>query len=205
MTFSDDNSYAVLTIRDFSYYDDPGAFRKPVGDFFARLARDDIRALIIDLRGNDGGDPYCSSFIASHVINTPVRYFGAISFSYSDLIRSMPVPRNVFTGKLIVLTDGRCFSSTGHLLSLLRCHRRGIFVGEESGGSSVCNDASRMHVMKHTGLRLNLPRRSFATTARCLPIGRGIPPDVEVRPTIHNLIAGRDVVLETAISLIGSQ
>jgi hypothetical protein len=202
MTISEDNSYAVLTIKDFGYYEDPDAFRGPVGDFFARLARDGIGALILDVRGNDGGDPYCSSFVARHLIDEPFRYFATGWPSYNELFRSLPVPQNVFSGKLVVLTDGWCFSSTSHMLSLLRCHRRGVFVGEESGGSSVCNDASRMHVLKHTGLRLNLPRRTFATSARCLPDGRGIPPDVEVRPTIHDLIAGRDVVLEKAISLI---
>jgi len=205
MSVSDDNSYAVLTIKDFGYYDDVDAFRRPVGDFFARLARDSVRTLIIDVRGNDGGDPYCSSFIASHVISEPVRYFAPGTPVYNDLVRPIPVPRYVFTGQLFVLTDGWCFSSTSHMLSLLRCHRRGVFVGEESGGSSACNDASKGHVMKHTGLELNLPRRAFATSARCLPIGRGIPPDIEVKPTIHDLIAGRDVVLEKAIALIESR
>jgi C-terminal processing protease CtpA/Prc len=59
--------------------------------------------------------------------------------------------------------------------------------------------------MKHTGLELNLPRATFATSARCLPYGHGIPPDIEVTPTIHELIAGRDVVLEKAIELIESR
>jgi hypothetical protein len=205
MAFSDDNGYAVLTIKDFGYYGDLEAFREPVGDFFARLTSDSIRALIIDVRGNDGGDPYCSSFVVSHVISEPVRYFAAGTRGYNDLVRPIPVPRHVFTGELFVLTDGWCFSSTGHMLSLLRCQRRGVFVGEESGGSSACNDASKEHVMKQTGVRLNVPRRTFATSARCLPYGRGIPPDIEVQPTIHDLIAGRDVVLEKAISLIESR
>jgi hypothetical protein len=204
MTFSDARSYAVLTIRDFGYYDDVEAFRKPVGEFFARLATDGIRSLILDVRGNDGGDPYCSSFVVSHVIDEPVRYFAGGTPVYDDLVRPIPVPRHVFTGELFVLIDGWCFSSTGHMLSLLRCFRRGVLVGEESGGSTACNDALRMHTMKHTRLRLSLPRRTFATSARCLPYGRGIPPDIEVQQTIHDLIAGRDIVLEKAISLVGS-
>jgi len=204
-TFSEDNNYAVLTIKDFGYYDDIDAFRRPVGDFFARLATDGVGALIVDVRGNDGGDPYCSSWVVSHVIAEPVRYFAADTPFYNDLVRPILVPGNVFTGELFVLTDGWCFSSTGHMLSLLRCYRRGIFVGEESGGSSACNDASKGHVLKHTGLELNLPRATFATSARCLPYGRGIPPDIEVKPTIDDIIAGRDVVLEKAIALIESQ
>jgi hypothetical protein len=204
-TFSEDNSHAVLTIKDFGYYGDVDAFREPVGDFFARMKSEGIDVLILDVRGNDGGDPYCSSFVVSHVIDEPVRYFAAGTWSYRDLVRPIPVPDNVFTGELLVLTDGWCFSSTGHMLSLLRCHRRGVFIGEESGGSTACNDASKEHVLKHTGLRLNLPRRTFATSARCLPLGSGILPDIEVRPTIQDLIAGRDVVLEKAISLIESR
>jgi len=203
--FSEDNSYAVLTIKDFGYYENLDAFRGPVGEFFARLKSAGTGALIIDLRGNDGGDPYCSSFVASHVIAEPVRYFATGTPFYPDLVRPIPIPQHVFTGKLFVLTDGWCFSSTSHMLSLLHCHHRGVFIGEESGGSSACNDASKMHELKHTGLRLNLPQRTFATSARCLPNGQGIPPDIEVQPTIHDLIAGRDIVLEKAISLIESQ
>jgi hypothetical protein len=203
--FSDDSSYAILTIKDFGYYDNLAAFRNPVEKFFARLQTDGIGSLIIDVRGNDGGDPYCSSYVVSHVIAEPVRYFAAGTPFYPDLVRPISVPQHVFTGKLLVLTDGWCFSSTGHMLSLLHCHRRGVFIGEESGGSSACNDASKMHELKHTGLRLNLPRRTFATSAHCLPEGRGIPPDIAVQPTIHDLIAGRDVVLAKALSLVESQ
>jgi hypothetical protein len=205
MEFSDNNSYAVLTIRDFGNYGEADAFRKPVGDFFARLTNTGTGALILDVRGNDGGDPYCSSFVASHLIDRPIRYFVPGTVAYNDLVNPIPVPRHVFTGELYVLTDGWCFSSTGHLLSLLHCHRRGIFISEETGGSGTCTDASKEHVLKHTGLRLNLPRRTFTTSARCLPRGRGIPPDVEVQSTIRELIAGRDVVLETAVSLVGSR
>jgi hypothetical protein len=202
MDFSGDASYAVLTVRDFGYYNDLGAFRRPVGDFFARIARDSVNALIIDVRGNDGGDPYCSSFIVSHVVPQPVQYFASDTPFYDDLVRPIPVPEYVFTGELIVLIDGWCFSSTGHMLSLLRCYKRGVLMGEESGGAGACNDASKEYVLKHTRLRLNLPRATFATSARCLPPGRGIPPDIEVQPTIDDLIAGRDIVLETAISLL---
>jgi hypothetical protein len=204
-TISEDGRYAVLTVRDFGYYGDVDAFRKPVATFFARLARDSVETLIIDVRGNDGGDPYCSSFVVSHVVPEPVRYFAAGTRFYDDLVRPIPVPDNVFTGKLFVLTDGWCFSSTGHMLSLLRCLGRGVFVGEESGGSTACNDASREHVLDHTGIRINLPRATFATSAKCLPWGRGIPPGVPVSPSIDDIVAGRDVVLEKAISLAGSQ
>jgi len=201
--FSEDNRYAILTIRDFCYYDDPDIFRIPIAEFFAKLKQAGTPALILDVRGNDGGDPYSSSSIANHVINKPVQYFASGTPFYNDLVVPIPVPQIVFTGELFVLTDGWCFSSTGHLCALLRCHHRGVFVGEETGGSTACNDASKMFELKHTGLRLNLPRRTFAVAATCLPLAGGIPPDHHVQPTIEDLIAGRDVVLEKAISLIG--
>ena len=204
MDFSEDNSYAVLTVRDFGYYDKVEAFRQPVGDFFARVKRDNIGAVILDVRGNDGGDPYCSSFIVSHVIPEPVRYFASDTPFYEDLVKPIPVPENIFAGELIVLTDGWCFSSTGHMLSLLRCYKRGVTMGEESGGASACNDASKEHVLKHPQLRLNPPRATFATSALCLPLGRGVLPDIEVQPTIQDIIENRDVVLEKALSLLDS-
>jgi len=203
-SISPDGRYGILRIGDFSFYDDPEEFNEPVREFFAELAANDVGALILDLRGNDGGDPHCSSTIAEHLIGHPVQYFADGTLFYDEFVVPRPVPEHVFTGELFVLIDGGCFSSTGHLSALLKYHGAGTFIGIETGGSFACNDASEEYTLKHSGLKLGLPRMTFRVVAPGLTKGRGILPDHEIRPTIDDLINGRDVVREKAISLIGT-
>jgi hypothetical protein len=113
------------------------------------------------------------------------------------------VAENLFTGKLFILIDGGCFSTTGHLCALLKYHEVGVFLGTETGGSYACNDASQGHRLKHSGIELNLPNFTFRVAAVGLPRGGGIAPDHVIQPTIFDLIEGRDVVLEAALRLIG--
>jgi hypothetical protein len=203
--FAGGGSYAVLRVADFGYYGDPEVFRRPVDAFFTKVKQDGIGAVILDLRGNDGGDPYCSSFLANHLMDRPLVYFAPGTRHYDDLVRPLPVPANVFTGALYVLIDGWCFSSTGHLCALLKHHGVGVFIGEETGGSYACNDASSSHVLNHTGIELNLPNETFRVAVDGLTKGRGILPDIPVQPTISDLIDGRDVVMEQAEALIQRQ
>jgi len=199
-----DQDYGYLQIGDFSYYEDPAVFNDPVGELFVGLQQQSIGTLILDLRGNDGGDPFCSSFVARHLLDPGVPYFAADTPYYTDLVVAQPVPDSVFRGELFVLIDGETFSSSTHLSALLRHHGRGVFIGEETGGCYVCNDASQTHVLEHTKVRVNVPRMAFAVAVQGMELGRGIRPDVAITPKIDDLVAGRDVVLEAAMQRIGS-
>ncbi|MFH1842966.1 MAG: S41 family peptidase [bacterium] len=199
-TFATDNRFAVLTIADFGFYDDFEAFQQPVDEFFYRLAHRKIDTVILDLRGNDGGDPYCGAHLLKHLLRRPFTYFGTGTQARGNLLKPQQPVARPFAGNLYVLIDGGCFSTTGHLCSLLRYHGIGFFIGEETGGSYACNDASRMHTLKNTGLQALVPNRTFRTAVQGLHRGRGIMPDLAVQPTITQVRNGRDVVLETAIA-----
>jgi len=199
-TFATDNRFAVLTIADFGFYDDFEAFQQPVDEFFYRLARRKIETVILDLRGNDGGDPYCGAHLLKHLLRRPFTYFGPGTQARGNLLKPQQPVARPFVGNLYVLIDGGCFSTTGHLCSLLRYHGIGYFIGEETGGSYACNDASRMHTLKHTGIQALVPNRTFRTAVQGLRRGRGIMPDLVVQPTLTQIRNGRDVVFETAIA-----
>ena len=107
-----------------------------------------------------------------------------------------------FTGKQFYLVDGMCFSTTGHITSLLKFHGLGTFIGEETGATYTCNDASHDTKLEHTGYRLQSARRSFATAVSGFPFDRGIIPEHQVRPDVEDIIHHRDPVLEYAVDLI---
>lgn len=57
------------------------------------------------------------------------------------------------------------------------------------------------YALPRTGMRLHSSKAAFRTAVAGLPVGRGIKPDREDASGIGDLLAGRDVVMETAMNL----
>lgn len=116
--------------------------------------------------------------------------------------RPIPLATNKFGGELVILIDGGCFSSTGHLCAVLDFNDIGTFVGTETGGTYTCNDGWKEIILKNTGLRINMPRLTFAAAVQGMSPDRGIEPDHEVEPRIDDLIGGRDTIRNYAVKLL---
>jgi hypothetical protein len=200
----EEHNTAVITIKTFGYYDDREKFYAFIDDSFAKIAQLDIENLILDFRDNDGGDPFCTTHLLGYIETTPVPYFARSYPQYEQFAKPIPLAeRNNFEGNLLILIDGGGFSSTGHLSAVLKYNGIGAFVGQETGGTYTCNDASKEIVLEHTKLRVNLPRMSFTAAVRGMPKNRGILPDYPVEPRIEDILAGRDTIKEYALELIG--
>jgi hypothetical protein len=199
----DGGGTAVLTIRDFSYYQALDKFKGFIDESFNRIRKAGAKNLILDLRDNGGGDPFCTTHLLSYLEPRPIPYFAGIyPGGYERFAEPIPRAAGAFEGKLFVLINGGCFSSTGHFCALLKCHKFGTFIGAETGGTYECNDASREIHLKNTRLRLFVARMTFTAAVRGLPRYRGIFPDIAVEPSMTDQLAGKDPVLERALSLI---
>jgi hypothetical protein len=199
--FCADSGYAVLSIPFFPY-DDRDLFTSRLDRFFVSLALARIPSLIVDLRGNDGGDPYAACHLFRCLMDQAAPYFSARSARfYTDLQVSMEPFAHRFTGETFVLMDGGSYSTTGHLCSLLKHHALAQFVGTESGGSHACGGAYREYTLKHSGITLLLPHRMFIAAAQGQPRGRGIAPDYPVASTLDDLRDGRDSAMQAAVAL----
>ncbi|HTO22372.1 MAG TPA: S41 family peptidase, partial [Spirochaetia bacterium] len=194
---------AILSVRTFLFPMGKTDYEKFFDHAFDVMRENRTQALILDLRGNWGGDPDAAAYLFARLIREPAPYFEQGTPLYGPLTRAIPPAPNAFGGELIVLTDGACFSSTGHLCSLLRFHGLATFVGEETGGSWSTTDGAADYVLRCTGMRLRSSNSTFRTAVTGFPVGRGVSPDVEVAPAIADLIAGRDPVMERALSLAG--
>jgi hypothetical protein len=197
-----DDQTALLTIRTFAYYDDNIGFNRFIDSSFQVIHDHGIQNLVVDLRGNDGGDPFCSSHLLSYLQTKPVIYFSRPYGSYARLNKPLPMAVDPFKGSQYYLIDGMCFSTTGHITSLLKYYGLGIFIGEETGATFTCNDASHDTKLKHTGYRLQSARASFATAVIGFPMDQGIVPDFPVRQSIDEVIKNQDAVLEYTLQLI---
>jgi len=112
----------------------------------------------------------------------PVPYFARIYPQYESFAKPIPRAAGSFDGKLYVLINGGCFSSTGHFCGLLKYHKIGIFIGTETGGTYECNDARQMFELRNTRFRLFVARMTFTAAIKDLPQFRGIIPDIATAP-----------------------
>ena len=195
----------ILTIQSFGYYDRVPFFRAFVDSAFDALWENQIKNLILDLRENDGGDPFCAVPLFAHLASESVPYFARPYGKYAEFAKPIPLAENRFTGRLFTLVDGRSFSTTGHFCSLLKHHGIGRFVGSETGSSFTCNAATREITLPNSRLLLYVPRSSFAAAVSNMDKRSGIQPDFPVEQTRSDLLAGRDTVLDYAISLTEKQ
>ena len=191
-----------LAVRTFAYYDQVEAFRAFIDSSFTEIHKTNTRNLILDLRGNSGGDPHCSTHLFSYLIDQPVPYFGAKLASYAAYAEPIPVAENRFEGNLYVLIDGGCFSTTGHICGLLKYHDLCTFIGEETGGTYTCNDGTREYTLKNSRCTLQVARMTFFTATEGLSWAEGIKPDYPVFPSAQDIVAGNDATLDFTKQLI---
>lgn len=189
--------YAVLTIKSFDFYDDKNRdrFYEFLDDFFDKLDKRKISNLILDLRDNGGGDPYCSSYLFSYLIDEEKPYFNKNVTGYIDLTDPIKPKEKNFTGDLYTLINGFCVSSTGHLCALLKYHEIGSFYGEESGGSYICSANTKDVVLSHTNIILYCATVQAEVAVSGLTQGRGIIPEHIIMPTIQDYLDNKDVVM----------
>lgn len=195
------DTYAVLEAGSFIL--NQRGFSSFLADFFREVESRQITHLVLDLRGNWGGPPWPAAELLAYLIEEPVRYFdGEAPFYLFKYKRPQPPAEDAFDGSLYVLTDGACFSTTAHLLSLLRYHTSAVFLGEESGGSYICSDGHRKTVLRNTGLRFFYSTQVFAAAVPGCIAGRGIMPDLEVVPSVEDLVTESDPVMMAAQRMI---
>ena len=193
-----DTSHAVLTIPSFDDLRDPlypKLSSKDVlhGAFSALLAMK-VERLVLDLRGNQGGEPALAKLLLSYLLDEPFH----LVWKGPASGKCRP-QREPFTGKLLVLMDGGSFSATGMVLSCLERHGRATFIGEEAGGNRTVLAGSPKHVrLPNTGMDCYISTRLWRLVDRPND-GHGVMPTMAVSPTIGDIIHGRDPVMAAAL------
>jgi len=205
LELKEDIKTAVMTVKTFSYYDRVDHFRDFMDGSFRRIKDKGIENLVLDLRGNDGGDPFCAVILYSYLQKEPAPYFAEPYGRYAELAKPVPLPENHFTGSLYTLLDGRCASTNGHFCALLEYHRIGQFVGTPSGSTYKCNAGKNTEVtLDKTSIILTLGRSTYAAAVKGLDKAKPILPDYPVKETYRDYLKGNDSYMETALKLIRS-
>lgn len=114
--------------------------------------------------------------------------------------------KNRFSGKMYILIDGAAFSATGETAGILKYRKRGIFIGEEAGGSDWQNTSGRMPMLHlpNSGVRVRMPLIAFELNVEDSDDNHGVLPDHGVSNSIEDELQGKDAVMEYALKLINS-
>ncbi|MDC8099465.1 S41 family peptidase [Chryseobacterium rhizosphaerae] len=100
---------------------------------------------------------------------------------------------NFYKGKISVLINGGCFSTTGHLLALMKEHKIGKFYGEYSQGSNYSNSGGQAFVLPYSKTLVWIPTFQYRMrTPHFINDPKGIKPDVEIQTEPDDLRTGFD-------------
>lgn len=207
-----DSNIAYLKIRTF--YN--GSNYVGYHGIFEDIEKRKLKTLIIDLRGNTGGEILWAASVYSHLIDSPKyfyrlpeeikqqkklyenekirKWFDRISKSDYQMIQPYS---STFKGKIYVLIDGGSFSASSLLATNLKDLKNVTLVGEETGGSK--------NVWTAIALKsITLPISQLLLRYGTVPAyfgditnidGRGIMPDVPITYQIEDYLAGKDLEL----------
>lgn len=196
----EEKSTAVMTVETFIYYDKVDYFRHFMDSSFLVIKDRGIRNLILDLRGNGGGDPFCAVILLSYLEKEPVPYFAEPYGRYADLALPVPLAGNHFTGNLFTLVDGGCGSTNGHFCALLSHNRIGRFIGTPSGATYKCNAGRNTEFrLDNTQFIITVGRSTYSAAVEGMDKRKPIMPDIPVADTYKSFLEGRDVIMERAM------
>ncbi len=191
---------ALMTVETFIYYDKVDYFRHFMDSSFLLIKEKGIENLILDLRGNGGGDPFCSVILLSYLEEKPVPYFAGSYGRYEELAQPVPLATNHFTGNLYTLIDGSCGSTNGHFCALLRYNGIGKFIGTPSGSTYKCNAGRGTEfTLDNSRIIITMGRGTYAAAVSGMDKRAPIMPDIPVTETYHSFLEKRDVIMERAL------
>ena len=193
---------AILKIPSFIFYDKVDYFKSFLDSAFVEIKKSSIKNLILDLRGNDGGDPFCAVPLFSYLENVPVPYFAKEYGRYAEFAKPIPVAENHFEGNLYTLIDKHCGSTNGHFCALLKYQKIGKLVGEEGGSTYKCNARTKEVKLNNTKVLVYVPRETFCAAVKNMDKTQGVKPDYPVKQTYKDFLIGKDTVMDFVKDLI---
>jgi len=198
----EEKNIAVIKIPTFGFYDRVEYFTRFLDSSFQEIKNKKITDLILDLRGNDGGDPFCSVPLLSYLEKEPVKYFAKEYGRYSEFAKPVPLAVNNFTGNLYTIIDHHCGSTNGHFSALLKYHKIGKLIGVEGGATYKCNARVEEFRLKKTHLIVNVARQTYSAAVKGMDKTKGVGPDYFIEQTYKDFLNGADTVMKFSLELI---
>jgi C-terminal processing protease CtpA/Prc len=196
---------SITSLKDGVWYVDiTRASEQDLNDHLGQFSR--ARALIVDLRGYPAANTGIE--LLQHLLAEPehTRWMHIPKYDapfdqpvgYDDIGWNLTPISPRIMGKIIVLTNGRAISYAESILGYFADLHLATIVGSPSAGTN--GDVQNFYTP--SGYRLTFTSLRVTHHDGVTPFHlRGVIPDVAVNPTLQDVRAGRDVVLEQALKL----
>lgn len=179
------NAFALKTVEKFC---------RAIGEFKNK------RALVIDLRGNVGGNFGALYGMLGLLTEQGIFVGTQIGRAGREPRFVRPQPKN-FRGKIVVLTDKQSHSSAEIFAAALKENDRATIVGETTAGAAL----PALTTTLQTGAVFLFPIADFQTPKGNLLEGRGVAPDIKISLDRRTLVAGRDAQLDAAVNFLRAE
>ncbi|WP_316749309.1 S41 family peptidase [Pedobacter gandavensis] len=121
-------------------------------------------------------------------------------------LQLIPPNKYHYDGKVLFLIDGSSFSTASEFCAIAYSHKRGDFIGEETGGTYDGNTSGVQteFILPNTKMEISFgPVKYEMSVNPVKEIGRGVIPQHKIYPNIQDIIENKDVQLKYAIWLAG--
>ncbi|MCX6813494.1 MAG: S41 family peptidase [Candidatus Azambacteria bacterium] len=163
-----------------------------------------IKALIVDVRGNNGGNANIAHHFSSHLFNKKVLFAVTKRRSSKNNFRLFSNYHYVEPIKpylnipIILIVDVACFSSNEYFIGGLKDNKRAYLIGEITGGGSG-NPKKFVIPYKNSEFELLVSTWQYYRPNKMLLEGKGVKPHLIIKPTLQDFIKRHDRVLEVAV------
>ena len=172
----------------------------------ALAALGDVRGVVIDARGNTGGNDGNARAIAARFADAERAYVrrrfrtGPARDAFGPWVTTSLAPAGRrFAGPVVLLTDRRVASAAESFTLMLRALPTVVVIGDTTSGTA----SNPLPRDLPNGWWVTVPQSQETTPDGTVPIeGRGIAPAVVVRPAAGDAARGVDRMLEAAIASV---
>jgi carboxyl-terminal processing protease len=154
------------------------------------------RGLVIDLRGNTGGQGDLVAGMAGWLVAEKGRHFGTIQLRNQALKLALRPRPDTYEGRVAILVDGVSLCATEIFAGGLRDLGRARLFGSHTGGAALGGAVETLP----NGDRFMYAFANYVTAGGRTIEGHGLEPDVPVTFTRQDLLQGRDPALAAAVS-----
>lgn len=193
----------------------PNSVQTTLNYFFAELYKPSTKAVILDLRGNSGGDLGDLNFLLGHFVNKPL-HFGYTQYKsdinrmdYTPWIKAYINPQlnlKAVGFPVIILADNYSASLSEFMVMAVKLLPDGLFIGEKTWGATGAivqtnvYDSGQFDIPNFLSVKTSSVR--FKYIDEQIYEGIGITPDITVPFSLTDLNMNKDQALEKAVEII---
>jgi carboxyl-terminal processing protease len=161
-------------------------------------------ALILDLRGNPGGNFDSLTLMVGSLFDRDIKIADRVGRNAPKALIAKHAA-HPFEGKLIVLVDGDSASAAELLARVVQLEHRGAVIGDKTAGAvmETIIHPEHMDVDSIFGYGIAVTDANLIMSDGKSLEKTGVVPDEELLPTGADLAAGRDPVLSRAAESVG--